>query len=133
MSVADNKAVVRRLWDEVWNKGDLAVADEIFDEVYAAHEKAYVPIFRAGFPDARFAVQDMIGEHDRVVTRFTVSGTHLGSFRGVEPTGRSVSVDGIWIHRIEGGRIVEGRDWGQADWLGLLQQIGAIPDVSNSA
>ena len=125
MTVEQNKLVVRRLWDEVWNQARLEVADDIFDEPYAAHEKAFVPFFRAAFPNARFHVDDMIGEDDKVVTRFTVTGTHLGEFRGVPPSGRDISVHGIWIHRLENGRIVEGRDWGQADWLGLLRQIGA--------
>ena len=113
---------------EVWNKGDLAVADQVFDEAYAAHEKAFVPVVRTAFPDSHHAVEDLIGEGDRVVTRFTWRGTHRGAFLGVPATGRRVAVGGIWIHRLEGGRILEGRDWGQVDWLGLLRQLGALPD-----
>lgn len=63
-----------------------------------------------------------------MVTRFTWRGTHRGEFMGVPPTGRRVEVGGIWIHRLEGGRIVEGREWGQVNWLGLLQQLGASTD-----
>ena len=132
MSTEGNKAVVRRLWEEVWNRADLAVADEIFDEAYAAHEKASVPVVRAAFADSHHAVEDLIAEGDRVVTRFTWSGTHRGPFMGVPPTGRRVAVEGIWIHRLEGGRIVEGREWGQVDWLGLLRQLGAATDRSTS-
>lgn len=128
MSVDGNKAVVRRLWEEVWNRADLAVADRIFDETYAAHEKASVPVVRAAFPDSHHAVEDLIAEGDKVVTRFTWRGTHRGAFMGVPPTGRRVEVGGIWIHRLEGGRIVEGREWGQVDWLGLLRQLGAPTD-----
>ncbi len=127
MSAEANKAVVRRLWEEVWNRADLAVADAIFDAAYAAHEKAFVPLMRAAFPDSHHMIEDLIAEGDKVVTRFTWSGTHRGEFEGIPPTGRHISVQGIWIHRLEGGRIVEGRDWGQVDWLGLLRQLDALP------
>jgi predicted ester cyclase len=133
VSVEGNKAVVRRLWEEVWNRADLAVADQIFDAAYAAHEKASVPVVRAAFPDSHHTVEDLLAEGDKVVTRFTWRGTHRGEFMGVPPTGRRVAVGGIWIHRLEAGRIVEGREWGQVDWLGLLQQLGASTDGSASA
>ena len=137
MSIEANKIIVRRLWDEVLNRGDLAVADVIFHEAYAAHERAFVPVVRAAFPDSHHAIEDLIAEGDKVVTRFTWSGTHQGGFEGIPPTGRPIKVQGIWIHRLEHGRIVEGRDWGQVDWLGLLRQLGALPDpkqgVANTA
>ena len=132
MSTEGNKAVVRRLWEEVWNRADLAVADQIFDAAYAAHEKAFVPFVLAAFPDSRVTVEDLIAEGDKVVTRFTWRGTHHGEFMGVPPTGRRVEVGGIWIHRLENERIVEGREWGQVDWLGLLRQLGASADRSSS-
>ena len=119
---------MRRLWDEVWNRADLAVADAIFDDAYAAHEKAFVPIIRAAFPDSHHTIEDLIAEGDKVVTRFTWTGTHRGEFEGIPPSGRRISVGGIWIHRLEGGRIVEGRDWGLVDWMSLLRQLGALPD-----
>lgn len=133
MREEENKAVVRRLWEEVWNRADLAVADRIFDAAYAAHEKAFVPVVRAAFPDSHHTIEDLIAEGDKVVTRFTRHGTHRGEFMGVPPTGRRVAVGGIWIHRLEAGRIVEGREWGQVDWLGLLQQLGAATGGSASA
>ena len=125
MSTDANKTVVRRLWDDVWNQGNLAVADEIFDSTYAAHEKAFVPYFRSAFPDSHHTIEDMIADGDKVVTRFTWSGTHEGVFEGIEPTHRHVTTTGIWIHRLEDGRIVEGREWGQIDWLGLFEQLGS--------
>ena len=133
MSVEGNKAVVRRLWEEVWNRADLAVADQIFDAAYAAHEKGSVPVIRAAFPDSHHTIEDLIAEGDKVVTRFTWRGTHRGEFMGVPPTGRHVAVGGIWIHRVEDGRIVEGREWGQLDWLGLLRQLGAVPEGNAAA
>jgi steroid delta-isomerase-like uncharacterized protein len=128
MSAEANKAIVRRLWQEVWNRADLAVADAIFDDAYAAHEKAFVPVIRAAFPDSHHTIEDLIAEGDKVVTRFTWTGTHRGEFEGIPPSGRRISVAGIWIHRLEGGRIVEGRDWGLVDWMSLLRQLDALPD-----
>ena len=132
MSAEGNKAVVRRLGEEAWDGADLAVADEIFDEAYAAHEKASVPVVRAAFPDPHHTVEDLLAEGDKAVTRFTWRGTHRGAFMGVPPTGRRVAVGGIWIHRLAAGRIVEGREWGHVDWLGLLRQLGAATDRSTS-
>ncbi|MCB0144029.1 MAG: ester cyclase, partial [Caldilineaceae bacterium] len=71
MSTETNKAIVRRLWEEVWNQGNLSVCDEIFDADYAAHEKGFVPVLRAAFPDLHFTIEDMIAEDDKVVTRHT--------------------------------------------------------------
>lgn len=110
MSAEANKIIVRRLWEEVWNQADLAVADAIFDDADVAHEKAFVPLIRAALPDSHHAIEDLIAEGDKVVTRFTWSDTHHGEFEGIPPTGRRISVQGIWIHRLEDGRIVEGRD-----------------------
>ncbi len=125
MSLEANKAIVRRLWDEVWNNADLAVADEIFAPEYAAHEQATVPGWRATFPDSHHTIEAMIAEDDKVVTHFKVHATHRGEFMGIAPTGRQITMTGIWIHRLVNGQIVEGRTWGVVDFLGLLQQLGA--------
>ncbi len=87
MAAETNKAVVRRLWEEVWNGADLAVADAIFDKAYAEHEKGFVPVIRAAFHDSHHAIEDLIAEEDKVVTRFTWSGTHRGEFDGIPATG----------------------------------------------
>jgi steroid delta-isomerase-like uncharacterized protein len=112
--------------EEVWNQDDLSVADQIFDAPYAAHERSFVPIIRAAFPDSCHTIEDMVAEGDRVVTRFTWTGTHRGAFLGLAATNRPISVGGIWIHRLSDGRIVEGRTWGHLDWLAVLQQLGAV-------
>ena len=125
VSIEANKAVVRRLWNEVWNQNNLAVADEIFDAPYAAHERTFVPVIRAAFPDSHHTIEEMIADGDQVVTRFTWTGTHRGAFLGIAATDRPIRVGGIWIHRLANGRIVEGREWGCLDWPGLLQQLGA--------
>ena len=127
MSATQNKAIVRRLWEEVWNQNNLAVCDEIFDADYAEHERSFVPRLRNAFPDLRFTVEDMIAEDDKVVSRYILTGTHQGEFMGIAATGKPVHVDCIWIHRLENDRIVEGRKWGQFDALGMMRQLGAFP------
>jgi len=126
LSAEKNKAIVSRLWEEVWNQNKLTVCDEIFDAEYAAHEKGFVPVMRAVFPDIHFDVEDMIAEGDKVVSRYTVTGTHQGEFMGIPATGKPVKITTIWIHRLADGRIVEGRDWGEWDRLSLLEQLGAL-------
>ena len=127
IAVEENKAVVSRLWEEVWNQNDLTVCDEIFDAEYAKHERRFVPILRAAFPDLHFSVDDMIAEADKVVTRYTFSGTHQGEFMNIPATGKPVKIKCIWIHRLAENRIVEGRDWGLTDALGMMHQLGISP------
>ena len=124
MSIENNKAIVRRLWEEVWNERCLDVCDEIFDSAYAEHEKAWAPNFLAVFPDLHFTIEDMIAERDKVVTRFILTGTHQGEFLGVPATGKVVKLTGTWIHRLADSRIVEGREWGEFNALELLKQLG---------
>jgi steroid delta-isomerase-like uncharacterized protein len=132
MSTNKNKVIVRRLWEQVWNQNELAVCDEIFAADYAEHEKRVVPALRAAFPDLQFEIQDMIAENDKVVTRYIMTGTHQGEFMGIPATGNAVRVRGIWIHRLTGDRIVEGRDWGLWDALGLMRQIGAMTNLDRN-
>ena len=132
-----NKALIRRFFEEVWSTGDLSRRDAFLDAGYRGHMAgAAEPIdregwtawfqgFRTAFPDARFTVEDMIGEGDRVAARLTMRGTHLGPLNGVPPTGRAVVVSGMSIERVADGRIVEG--WNENDALGLLQQLGVLP------
>lgn len=132
-----NKALIRRFFEEVWSTGDLSRRDEFLAAGYRGHiAGAAAPIdrdgwtgwfqgFRTGFPDARFTVEDMIAEGDRVAARLTMRGTHLGPMNGVPPTGRTVVVSGMSIERVAEGRIVEG--WNENDALGLLQQLGVVP------
>ena len=134
---AANKALIRRFFEEVWSTGDLSRRDAFLNAGYRGHMAgAAEPIdrdgwaawfqgFRAAFPDARFTVEDMIAEGDRVAARLTMRGTHLGPLNGVPPTGRAVVVSGMSIERVADGRIVEG--WNENDALGLLQQLGVLP------
>jgi predicted ester cyclase len=131
----DNKAQVRRVVEEVYNRGNLDVVDEVAVKdlvIHASSEdirgrdgaKQYVAALRAGFPDLHLTVEDQIAEGDMVVTRWTARGTHTGDFQGIQPTGREIRVAGTDIDRIINGKTVE--CWTHVDQLGLLQQLGVV-------
>ena len=86
---------------------------------------AIIGMMRAGFPDIQWTLEEMVAEGDKVAARFTMRGTHRGTFFGVPPTGRMIAVQAMNIYRLSGGQFVE--EHGQPDMLGLLQQIGAVP------
>lgn len=134
----ENKALVRRELEEIFSKGNLDAADEVYAPAYVGHDptepeeirglegaRQYAAVFRSAFPDLHATVDDQVAEGDRVATRFTARGTHQGELEGIAPTGDRVEVPGIVISRIEGGKIVE--DWTSYDALGLMQQLGVIP------
>ena len=137
----DNAALMRRWFEEVWNKGNLAVIDELASPNVKAQGQAEHPAqigreqfrsfaqgIRSGFPDIHISVQETIEQDDRVAVRWTTSMTHKGPFLGIEPTGRRVTVNGITWVKIENGQIVEG--WDNWDQMGLLVQLGSVPHVS---
>jgi steroid delta-isomerase-like uncharacterized protein len=137
MSVEENKAIARRIGEEAWDQGNVAVLDELLAADFVYHNpgpgltpdregyKQQVSMNRAAFSDFRFTTEDMIAEGDKVVIRWTWRGTHKGEFMGIPPTGKQVTVTGICIHRIEGGKNVEERH--EIDLLGLMQQLGVVP------
>jgi len=146
MSTEENKAVSRRVAEEIFNGGNLDLADELYAPDYVLHDpalpedlhgpeglKQYVGITMGGFPDARVTIEDQIAEGDKVVDRWTAIGTHMGDFMGIPPTGMRFEVSGITISRFAGSKIAE--DWYQGDDLGMMQQLGVIPsgDVSEEA
>ena len=132
-----NKALVRRFFEDVWSTGDISRRDAFLAPGYRGHMSGspetidrdgwttWFQGFRSAFPDARFTVEDMIAEGDRVAARLTMRGTHSGPLNGIPATGRSVVVSGMSIERIANGRIVEG--WNENDALGMLAQLGALP------
>ena len=125
-----NKAVVRRLVEEVLNGGRLEVIDELYAPTLVADAKAWIAPFRASFPDIHMEVVDLIAEGDTVVGRFTCSGTHLGNWLAHAPTGRRFeAVDEVGIYRFRDGHIVE--SWGIEDNLGRLEQLGLRGKESN--
>ena len=138
MSTEENKAVLRRN-EEVFNKGDLAVADETIAPNYIYHGsvgqevkglegfKQIVTMFRTAFPDLHVTVDDMIAEGDKVAHRLTLRGTHKGEMMGIAPTGNQITMSGILIQRIVGNKMAEG--WIVNDDLGMMQQMGVVPPM----
>jgi steroid delta-isomerase-like uncharacterized protein len=131
----ENKARIRRVIEEVYNRGDLDVVDEMAASDLVIHAasrdirgrdgaKQYVAALRTGFPDLRFTVEDQVAEGDMVVTRWAARGTHRGEFQGVPATGREIRLAGTDIDRITGGKVVE--CWAHVDELGLMRQLGAV-------
>ena len=136
MSIEENKAVVRRFFEELLSTDNFAIADEILSagfRFYFAgspepldleHYKEFLRARRAAFPDRRFLVEDMIAEGDKVSARFTMHGTHKGELRGIAPTGTEVRMTGIDMIRLADGKMVEDRV--EVDQLGMMQQLGVI-------
>ncbi|MFQ5859851.1 MAG: ester cyclase, partial [Anaerolineae bacterium] len=130
----ENKAVVRRLYDELWNQGNLAIVDELVAADFVDHNpdpgqppgpegwKQSATVSRAGFPDLQVTIEDMVAEGDRVTLRLKGSGTHTGEFAGIPPTGNQFSAGWVDVVRVEDGKIAE--RWGQFDALGFLTQLG---------
>lgn len=136
MSTEENKSLVARYVDQILNRGNMKVADELLAPDYKRYVSATaVPMtvdvqrqrltgIRAAFPDWHLTVEDMIAEGDRVAFRATIRGTHNGVFQSIAPTGKEVTVSALDIVRIENGRFVE--HWGGPDLFNLLQQLGAV-------
>jgi steroid delta-isomerase-like uncharacterized protein len=135
-STDDNKALVRRFYEQAWDRGNTDVAFEVFADDYVRHDfRATDPVagpagqkqiaddFRAAFPDLRVTIDVIVGEGDFVVGRWTATGTHLGSWGGLEPTGRKITFSAANIFRFEDGKVVE--IWNHRDDLGLQEQLGA--------
>ena len=138
MSTEENKAIVRRINDEVWSEGHLDVIDELIADNFVATVvgapeqirgpqgfREFVVTYRKAFPDLRISIDEQLAEGETVVTRWTATGTNEGELMGMPATGKQATTAGININRISGGKLIEG--WGLFDQLGLLQQIGAVP------
>jgi steroid delta-isomerase-like uncharacterized protein len=142
MTIDRNKAILMRHFNEVLNQGQLSVVDEIYTSDYALDApvrsdgssqargmtqgteqlKQRVTLFRTAFPDIHFSMDEVIGEDDTVVVRYTYRGTHEGAFAGVEPSGRSIAIQGILIAHLTNGKIQEA--WSAFDSAELMQQLG---------
>ena len=136
MSAEENKSLVHRYVEQILNRGNMAVADELLAPDYRRHispttaplsidvQKQRLAGIRTAFPDWHLTVEDMIADGDRVAFRATIRGTHKGTFQSIAPTGTAVTVSALDIVRIENGKLVE--HWGGPDLLNLLQQLGAV-------
>lgn len=135
----NNKETVRRFLDALWNNNDFASVDELLASDYHGHSstvidgpegaKQFVSVLRSAFPDYQFIVADQIAEGDRVATRWVMRGTHHAEFQGIPASGRQMTMTGITIFRLAGGKLIDG--WTNEDQLGMLQQIGAIPETQH--
>ena len=135
--MADAKQIVKRLFEEPW-KGNWDVIDEYVAPGYIGHDpaepepirgpagvRANIEKYLAGFPGGGITVDDQIAEGDKVATRWTGRGTHMGEIAGISPTGKEVNVSGLTLSRLENGMVVE--EWTTWDTLGMLMQLGAVP------
>jgi steroid delta-isomerase-like uncharacterized protein len=139
MSADDNKAAVRRFYEEVFNGRNLEVIDQLltpdavdhtFDSQGVEASKQFFRTVHQAFPDLRVEVQDMIADGEFVAARVTYSGTHQGEFVGIPATGRQVEVSGVDFLRMQDGRQAE--HWGGPDMASLLQQLGVMPAPGTS-
>lgn len=130
-----NKALIRRFYDQVWNKGEYWAADDLVAPKYVRHGpqpirgrdgiREIVRGVRKAFPDLFISVEDLVAEGDRVAVRWHAYGTHEGEFRGIPATHRGIQVMGITISRFANAQIAE--EWSQWDMLRLMEQLGAVP------
>jgi steroid delta-isomerase-like uncharacterized protein len=138
-----NKTTVRRLFEELWNKGNLSVADGLIAPTYDHHdvsttgfgrgpesEKQRVTLYRTAFPDLRLTIEDIIAEGETVVARWSCQGTHKGDLGGIAPTGKQFNISGVTIARFANGKMAEG--WVNWDALGLMQQLGVVPELAKA-
>jgi steroid delta-isomerase-like uncharacterized protein len=137
-----NKALVRRSFDEVWNQGKFALISELVAANATFHDanvpggkftgpegvKQFVQIYRTAFPDVRFTIDDQVAEGDKVATRWTAIGTHKGELMGIAPTNKRATVTGVDVDRFQDGKVVEA--WASYDMLGMLQQLGVVPSMT---
>jgi steroid delta-isomerase-like uncharacterized protein len=138
-----NKNVVRRLFEDVWNKGSMPVADELFAATYTHHdsstpdvgrgpesEKKRATLYRTAFPDVRFTIEDLIAEGETVTARWSCRGTHKGDLNGIAATGKQFNITGVSNARFANSKMVEG--WVNWDALGLMQQLGVVPELGKA-
>ena len=138
MSIEENKALIRRFYEE-FNKKNLVALVDFIDPHAVDHSappgqpagsegfRQFADMILTAFPDLHFTIEDMIAEGEKVVARVTFQGTHQGMFMGIPPTGKHVTSTGIEINRIVGSKVVE--HWNSYDDLGVLQQLNAVPSM----
>jgi predicted ester cyclase len=132
----ENKAIIRRLYEEVFNEGKLDVLEEIQSEDAINHTYGFrgrgqgVKMLRERFPEFHIAIEDQVSEGDKVATRITIRATDSVGVFGRPPTGRQITIVGILIRRIADGKITD--TWECMDQFGVMQQLGALPAPGQS-
>jgi steroid delta-isomerase-like uncharacterized protein len=132
---AENKAMIRRWFEEVWNKGREGAVDQLLHARAIVHGlgpdlqgpdafKGFHRAYRNAFPDVKIQIEDIVTEGDTVATRWAGTGTHQGDGLGFPATGKQVQFRGMTFARVENGKLVEG--WNSFDELGMLQQLGVV-------
>jgi steroid delta-isomerase-like uncharacterized protein len=137
VSAEENKAIVRRLIEELWNAGNPELADQIYAADYVRHGphaespirgsaalKQFAYMYLSAVPDLHHEIEDQFTREDGVVSRMTARGTHRGEMMGIAPTGKPITFRMFSQHRIAGGKIVE--EWISYDLHAILQQVGAL-------
>ncbi len=137
----ENKTIVCR-WVEAFNDGDLDAVEELLTDSYVRHdpnspevhgpeeEKQLIAIYRSAFPDLHFTLEDIVAEDDRVATRLGISATHEGELFGIPPTGKQLAFTAMELYRLKEGKIEE--QWVNVDTLGMMQQLGVVPQQGES-
>ena len=138
MGAVENKAVIASFVEEVINQGRLERVDDLvavdfveLDPLPGQQQgreglKQVISAFRAAFPDLHWVIEEMVGEGDKIFSRFTWQGTHRGEFFGVLATGKQVTVKGMVVDRLVAGKMAESRI--QMDGLSMMRQLGVIPE-----
>jgi steroid delta-isomerase-like uncharacterized protein len=138
--IEDNKQFMRRFVEEAINQKNFDALNELVAEDFVEHIpfpgqgpgreglRQVLSAFISAFPDIRWTLEEQIAEGEKVVSRFTMTGTHRGEFLGIPPTGKSVNIWGVVIDVVRNGKFSESRII--MDTLGLMQQLGTIP-ISN--
>jgi len=137
MSVEENKALVLRIAEDIWNQGNLAAVEDVMASDASYHGphmpggsggrddwRDAIAMYRGAFPDSHVTFEDLLVSGDRIVGRWRATGTHTGALRGIGPTGKRIAISGITIYRFADGQIEEA--WEELDLLGMWQQLGVV-------
>jgi steroid delta-isomerase-like uncharacterized protein len=133
----ENKELERRIYEEIYNKKNLGAFEQFYATDWVCHPslpgmppgldgmKQSYALSNSAFPDMQVKLEDMLAEGDRVACRWTATATHKGEFMGMPPTNKQVTITGVHIDRIAGGKIVE--TWNYSDMMEVMQQPGMKP------
>jgi steroid delta-isomerase-like uncharacterized protein len=133
----ENKTLERRMYEEIYNKKNMGTVEQFLATDWVCHPslpgmppglegmKQQHAMTNAAFPDMQVKLEDIVAEGDKVACLWTATATHKGEFMGMPATGKQVTIKGIHIDRIAGGKIVE--TWNYSDMMGVMQQLGMKP------